>query len=152
MDITTLTAAEAAAELARLAADIARHSAAYHGEDAPLISDADYDALARRNAAIEAAFPQLVRADSPSLAVGSAPSSGFAKVTHSKPMLSLDNVFSGEDARDFVGRVRRFLGLADDVPVALLAEAKIDGLSATTSGLSHAFAVASPASSESTQT
>ena len=131
MDITTLTEAEAAAELARLAADIARHSSAYHGEDAPLISDADYDALVRRNTAIEVAFPQLVRADSPSLAVGSAPSSGFAKVMHSKPMLSLDNVFSGEDARDFVGRVRRFLGLADDVPVALLAEAKIDGLSAS---------------------
>ncbi len=131
MDIATLTETEAVAELARLAAEIARHSAAYHGEDAPLISDADYDALVRRNAALEAAFPQLVRADSPSLAVGSAPSSGFAKVTHSKPMLSLDNVFSGGEARDFVGRVRRFLGLAEDVPVALLAEAKIDGLSAS---------------------
>ena len=131
MDITTLTEAEAATELARLAAEIARHSTAYHGEDAPLISDADYDALVRRNAAIEAAFPQLVRTDSPSLVVGSAPSSGFAKVTHSKPMLSLDNVFSDDEARDFVGRVRRFLGLADDVPVALLAEAKIDGLSAS---------------------
>lgn len=131
MDIAALTEVEAAAELARLAAEIARHSAAYHGEDAPLISDADYDALVRRNAELEVAFPQLVRADSPSLVVGSAPSSGFAKVTHSKPMLSLDNVFSGEEARDFVGRVRRFLGLADDVPVALLAEAKIDGLSAS---------------------
>jgi DNA ligase (NAD+) len=131
MDTAALTEAEAAAELARLATEIARHSAAYHGEDSPLISDADYDALVRRNAELEAAFPQLVRADSPSLAVGSAPSSGFAKVTHSKPMLSLDNVFSGEEARDFVGRVRRFLGLADDVPVALLAEAKIDGLSAS---------------------
>jgi DNA ligase (NAD+) len=131
MDIANLTEAEAAAELARLAAEIARHSAAYHGEDAPLISDADYDALVRRNAELEAAFPQLVRADSPSLAVGAAPSSGFAKVMHSKPMLSLDNVFNAEDARDFVGRVRRFLGLADDVPVALLAEAKIDGLSAS---------------------
>lgn len=131
MDIAALTEVEAAAELSRLAAEIARHSAAYHGEDAPLISDADYDALVRRNAELEAAFPHLVRADSPSLAVGSAPSSGFAKVTHSKPMLSLDNVFSGDEARDFVGRVRRFLGLADDVPVALLAEAKIDGLSAS---------------------
>jgi DNA ligase (NAD+) len=131
MNTAALTETEAAAELARLAAEIARHSAAYHGEDAPLISDADYDALVRRNAELEAAFPQLVRADSPSLAVGAAPSSGFAKVMHSKPMLSLDNVFNAEDARDFVGRVRRFLGLADDVPVALLAEAKIDGLSAS---------------------
>jgi DNA ligase (NAD+) len=131
MDTAALAEAEATAELARLAAEIARHSAAYHGEDAPLISDADYDALVRRNAELEAAFPQLVRADSPSLAVGAAPSSGFAKVMHSKPMLSLDNVFNAEDARDFVGRVRRFLGLADAVPVALLAEAKIDGLSAS---------------------
>ena len=121
----------AAGELARLAALIARHAAAYHRDDAPTISDADYDALVRRNAVIEAAFPNLTRADSPSIVVGSAPAAGFAKVVHSRPMLSLDNVFSDADAREFVARVRRFLGLGDDAPVALLAEAKIDGLSAS---------------------
>ena len=123
--------ATAAAELARLAALIARHVTAYHREDAPTISDADYDALVRRNALIEGAFPNLMRADSPSIKVGSAPAAGFAKVVHSRPMLSLDNVFSDDEAREFVGRVRRFLGLGDDAPVALLAEAKIDGLSAS---------------------
>ena len=121
----------AAGELARLAALIARHAAAYHRDDAPTISDADYDALVRRNAVIEAAFPNLTRADSPSILVGSAPAAGFAKVVHSRPMLSLDNVFSNDEAREFVARVRRFLGLGDDAPVALLAEAKIDGLSAS---------------------
>jgi DNA ligase (NAD+) len=131
MESLPQTEAEAARELARLAGEIALHSKAYHGDDAPTISDADYDALVRRNAAIEAAFPALVRTDSPSGLVGSAPVSGFAKVTHAKPMLSLDNVFSSQEARDFVGRVRRFLGLGEDVPVALLAEAKIDGLSAS---------------------
>ncbi len=131
MGTIDLTEAEAAAELARLAAEIAAHSHRYHSEDAPTISDADYDALVRRNAEIEAAFPHLVRSDSPSWQVGSAPAPGFGKVTHARPMLSLDNVFSDDEAREFVGRVRRFLGLADDVPVALLAEAKIDGLSAS---------------------
>ncbi len=123
--------AEAAAELARLAAEIARHNAAYHTNDAPEISDADYDALVRRNAELEAAFPQLVRADSPSAAVGAAPAAGFGKVVHARPMLSLDNVFSDDEAREFVGRVRRFLGLVAEEPVQLLAEAKIDGLSAS---------------------
>ncbi|KAB7648437.1 NAD-dependent DNA ligase LigA [Polymorphobacter fuscus] len=131
MDTVTLTEAEAADALARLAAEIAAHARAYHGEDAPLISDADYDALVRRNAEIEAAFPHLVRGDSPNLVVGAAPAAGFAKVTHARPMLSLDNVFSDDEAREFVGRVRRFLGLSADDPVALLAEAKIDGLSAS---------------------
>jgi DNA ligase (NAD+) len=130
-DPTTMTEAEAAAELAALATTIAEHSVHYHTDDAPLISDADYDALVRRNAELEAAFPQLVRPDSPSEQVGSAPAPGFARVVHSRPMLSLDNVFSDDEAREFTGRVRRFLGLADDVPVALLAEAKIDGLSAS---------------------
>lgn len=122
---------DAAAELARLAAEIAEHSRRYHTEDAPTISDADYDALVRRNAEIEAAFPHLIRSDSPSWQVGSAPAAGFGKITHARPMLSLDNVFSDEEAEEFVGRVRRFLGLAADEPVALLAEAKIDGLSAS---------------------
>ncbi len=126
-----LTDDDAAAELARLAAEIAEHGRRYHGEDAPIISDADYDVLVRRNAAIEAAFPHLVRADSPSWQVGAAPAAGFGKVTHARPMLSLDNVFSDDEARDFVGRVRRFLGLGADEPVVLLAEAKIDGLSAS---------------------
>ena len=131
MPDTDLTDDEASAELARLAGEIAAHSQAYHGEDAPLISDADYDALVRRNFALEARYPHLVREDSPSWKVGSAPAAGFGKVTHARPMLSLDNVFSDDEAREFVGRVRRFLGLAPDEPVVLLAEAKIDGLSAS---------------------
>ncbi len=131
MDIAALTETDAAAELARLAAEIAEHGRRYHAEDAPTISDADYDALMARNAAIEARFPQLVREDSPSWKVGAAPAAGFGKVVHSRPMLSLDNVFTDDEARDFVGRVRRFLGLAADEPVVLLAEAKIDGLSAS---------------------
>jgi DNA ligase (NAD+) len=131
MSALPLTDDDAAAELARLAAEIAEHGRRYHGEDAPIISDADYDALVQRNAAIEAAFPHLIRSDSPSWQVGAAPAAGFGKITHAKPMLSLDNVFSDEEAREFVGRVRRFLGLPADEPVALLAEAKIDGLSAS---------------------
>ena len=120
---------EAAAELERLARLIAYHSARYHTEDAPEISDADYDALVRRNNELEAAFPDLVRPDSPSKLVGAAPASHLSKVTHSKPMLSLDNAFDDQDVEDFVGRIRRFLNLADDAPVALTAETKIDGLS-----------------------
>ena len=96
-----------------------------------MISDADYDALVRRNAELEAAFPHLVRPDTPSKAVGAAPASGFGKVVHARPMLSLDNVFSDDEAREFVARVRRFLGLAAEEPVRLVAEAKIDGLSAS---------------------
>lgn len=131
MPTKAATKTEAAAELARLAAAIAGHSRRYHGEDAPTISDADYDALVRRNAEIEAAYPDLVRPDSPAVLVGSAPAAGFGKVVHARAMLSLDNVFSDDEAREFVARVRRFLGLAADEPVALLAEAKIDGLSAS---------------------
>ncbi|GGE04149.1 DNA ligase [Polymorphobacter glacialis] len=122
---------EARAELARLAAVIAGHGGLYHTDDAPVISDADYDALVKENAAIEARFPHLVREDSPSWRVGAPVAAGFGKVVHSKPMLSLDNVFSDDEAREFVGRVRRFLGLSVEEPVALLAEAKIDGLSAS---------------------
>ncbi|MBB6228998.1 DNA ligase (NAD+) [Polymorphobacter multimanifer] len=128
-DPSMMTAAAAAAELAWLATEIARHDRAYHGEDAPEIADADYDALVQRNRALEAAFPQAVRADSPSRRVGAAVASGFGKISHARPMLSLDNVFSDAEAQEFVARVRRFLGLAADEPVLLAAEAKIDGLS-----------------------
>ncbi|MBM3485280.1 MAG: NAD-dependent DNA ligase LigA [Alphaproteobacteria bacterium] len=124
-----LTRAEAKAELARLAREIAAHDRLYYQEDAPRISDAEYDALRRRNSAIEQQFGDLVRADSPSRRVGAAPSQGFAKITHSRPMLSLDNAFDDADVTAFVQRIRRFLGLADDEPVAMVAEPKIDGLS-----------------------
>ena len=120
---------QAKAELERLAKEIAYHSARYHTEDAPEISDAEYDALVRRNNELEALFPNLVRADSPSQLVGAAPAGHLAKVAHAKPMLSLDNAFDDEDVVDFVGRVRRFLNLPDEAPVALTAEPKIDGLS-----------------------
>ena len=118
-----------ATELAALAAAIAEHAARYHRDDAPTISDAEYDALVRRNADLEAAHPQLVRADSPSRVVGSAPAAGFGKIVHSRPMLSLDNAFAATDVAEFVARVRRFLRLPDDERVALTAEPKIDGLS-----------------------
>ncbi len=123
------TEIEAAAELERLAGLIAHHNARYHGEDAPEISDADYDALVRRNAVLEAQFPQLVRADSPSRSVGAAPGGHLTKVAHARPMLSLDNAFADEDVGEFVERIRRFLKLGEDVAVALTAEPKIDGLS-----------------------
>jgi len=129
--VDTLTKAEAKAELARLAAEIARHSQLYYQKDAPEISDAAYDALVKRNEAIEARFPELRRADSPSGKVGAPAAAGFAKVRHSLPMLSLDNAFAEEDVRDFFGRVRRFLGLAADARVEVMAEPKIDGLSAS---------------------
>ena len=120
---------QASAELAALAGEIAAHDAAYHGEDAPLVSDAEYDALRRRHAAIEARFPHLERPDDPTRRVGAAPAAGFAKVTHARPMLSLGNAFDEEDVREFVDGVRRFLGLAPDEAVDLVAEPKIDGLS-----------------------
>lgn len=123
------TPEDAAAELARLADAIAYHNTRYHTEDAPEISDADYDALVRRNSAIEAAFPELVRTNSPSRQVGAAPAGHLAKVPHARPMLSLDNAFSDADVADFVARVRRFLSLPADETVALTAEPKIDGLS-----------------------
>ncbi len=123
------TEAEAAAELETLAAEVARHNRLYHTDDAPEISDGEYDALMRRNAAIEAVFPRLVRADSPSKQVGAAPAGHLAKVAHSQPMMSLDNAFSDEEVAEFVARVRRFLKLDDDIAVALTAEPKIDGLS-----------------------
>lgn len=119
----------ARAELQRLAAEIAHHDALYHGEDAPQISDADYDALVRRNAEIEAQFPDLVRPDSPSRRVGAAPRAAFGKVRHEVAMLSLGNAFASEDVAEFVRRVRRFLSLGEADPVVFSAEPKIDGLS-----------------------
>ncbi|MGH6615770.1 NAD-dependent DNA ligase LigA [Sphingomonas sp.] len=119
----------AAAELARLAEEIAHHNALYHTDDAPEISDADYDALVRRNGAIEKAFPHLIRADSPSVQVGAAPAGHLAKVAHARPMMSLENGFADEDIVEFIARVRRFLLLPEGTPVALTAEPKIDGLS-----------------------
>jgi len=127
--VSDLTAAQAKAELKRLAAEIAEHDKRYYQEDKPTITDAAYDALRERNTAIEVGFPDLMRADSPSERVGAAPSRGFAKVRHAVPMLSLDNAFNEDDVRDFVARIRRFLKLADDEMLAFSAEPKIDGLS-----------------------
>jgi DNA ligase (NAD+) len=127
--VEQLSCEEAASELERLALTIARHDALYHGKDNPEITDAAYDALQRRNLAIEQRFPDLVREDSPSTRIGFGPSEKFAKITHSLPMLSLDNAFSDDDIREFAVRVRRFLKLAPDAPLELTAEPKIDGLS-----------------------
>ncbi len=128
-DAATLTEADAANRLMRLAREIARHNRLYHDADAPEISDADYDALIRENNALEAAFPHLARADSPNAQVGATPTSALRKVPHAVRMMSLDNGFADEDIVEFVARVRRFLALAEDAPVALTAEPKIDGLS-----------------------
>src|SRR6516165_10778730 len=99
VEVDALTAQEAAAELAALAREIAHHDRLYHEQDAPEITDAEYDALRRRNAAIEARFPELIREDGPSRQVGAAPAAGFAKVTHSRPMLSLEKAFEDADVR-----------------------------------------------------
>jgi len=127
--VDDLTPIEAAAELAHLAREIAAHDRRYYQHDAPVISDAEYDALRQRNEAIEARFPDLVRADSPSKRVGAGPAEKFSKVPHKVPMLSLANGFSADDVRDFLGRIRRFLNLDEGEPVELTAEPKIDGLS-----------------------
>ncbi|EJC67284.1 DNA ligase, NAD-dependent [Rhizobium leguminosarum bv. viciae WSM1455] len=127
--VDTLTIEEAAVELERLAKEIAHHDALYHGKDRPEISDADYDALKRRNDALEVRFPELIREDSPSRHVGAAPSVTFSPVIHARPMLSLDNTFSQEDVQDFVAGVYRFLGRLPDQSIAFTAEPKIDGLS-----------------------
>ena len=124
-----LSSVEAAAELERLAREIAEHDRHYHVEDAPVILDAEYDALVRRNSAIEARFPDLARADSPSRRVGAPPAAGFAKVSHSRPMLSLENAFGEDDIHAFFDRVRRFLNLGADEAIEAVGEPKIDGLS-----------------------
>jgi DNA ligase (NAD+) len=125
--VEQLTEADAAEELERLAAEIAYHDRAYYEHDAPEISDADYDALRRRNGTIEARFPELIRSDSPSNRVGTVAESGFAKSRHRVPMLSLDNAFDAGDFNDFVARAHRFLGTS--AALEFVAEPKIDGLS-----------------------
>ena len=128
-DVADLTKAQAKVEHKRLTLEIERHDKAYYQEDAPKISDAEYDALRRRFNAIEAKFPELVTSASPSQKIGAAPSGKFKKVRHAVPMLSLDNAFAEEDVLDFVGRIRRFLKLSDDDKIDFSAEPKIDGLS-----------------------
>lgn len=127
--VETLTEAEAAQELAELAEKLGAANLAYHRDDAPEISDAAYDALKARNAALEARFPKLKRADSPSEQVGAPLAEGFGKVRHAVRMLSLANAFDDEDITDFDARIRRYLNLADDAPLTYTAEPKIDGLS-----------------------
>ena len=129
MAVEQLTREQAAEELARLAGLIGAANTAYHTEDAPEISDADYDALKRRNAEIEARFPDLKRADSPSEQVGGGLARGFGKITHAVRMLSLGNAFDDADVADFVERVRKYLGLGEADPLNVTAEPKIDGLS-----------------------
>src|SRR5215470_18973806 len=116
-DVAVLTEAEAQIELERLAHEIRRYDEAYYQEDEPLVSDAEYDALVARNAAVEAQFPALVRPDSPSHRVGAAPSRGFKTAEHLAPMLSLDNTFSDEDVVEFLLRVRRFLRWPAEQPL-----------------------------------
>src|ERR1700720_2642531 len=128
-DVATLTKAQAKVELKRLALEIEGHDKRYYQDDAPKISDADYDALRKRFNAIEARFPEFVTSDSPSQKVGTQPSGRFAKVRHAVPMLSLDNAFAEQDVLDFATRIRRFLKLADDEGIGFSAEPKIDGLS-----------------------
>lgn len=129
--VELLTEEEANAELARLAKEIAEHDRRYYQDDAPTVTDADYDALRGRNDDIEKRFPELIRHDSPSQRVGAKPAERFDKVRHARPMLSLDNAFTEEDVRDFVARVRRFLGWPESEELALVAEPKIDGLSSS---------------------
>lgn len=129
-DLFDMGEAEAANRLMRLAREIAKHNRLYHANDAPEISDAQFDALVRENNALEAAFPHLVRADSPNRQVGaSVATSALSKVRHEKRMMSLDNAFADEDVEEFVARVRRYLALSDGESVAMTAEDKIDGLS-----------------------
>ena len=129
--IDEMTLDQASAEHADLVAQIEEHNHAYYGEDTPLISDADYDRLFQRLRELEGHFPGLVDFFSPTQKVGAAPTSGFQKVAHARPMLSLENAFNDQDVQEFVDRVRRFLGLEGEETVALVSEPKIDGLSAT---------------------
>src|ERR1700685_1216165 len=129
LPVADLTEKQAKTEHARLEAEIAGHDRRYYQDDAPTVSDANYDALRRRYNAIEARFPQLRTLESLTQRVGAAPSGRFAKVRHAVPMLSLDNAFAEEDVVDFVGRIRRFLRLGEEEKIAFSAEPKIDGLS-----------------------
>jgi DNA ligase (NAD+) len=129
VDIDTLTKAQAKVEHKRLTLEIERHDRAYYQDDAPKVSDAEYDALRKRLNAIEARFPEFVSSQSPSQKIGAAPSGKFRKVRHAVPMLSLDNAFAEQDVLDFVGRIRRFLKLGESEQIDFSAEPKIDGLS-----------------------
>lgn len=129
--VAQLTELEAAAELAELAIEISKHDLAYHRDDAPQVTDAEYDVLRRRNISIEALFPHLKRQDSPTSKVGSGVADGFSKVIHKQPMLSLGNAFTDEDVEDFVGRAGKFFANDTDLDLAFTAEPKIDGLSAS---------------------
>ncbi|MDA0780739.1 MAG: NAD-dependent DNA ligase LigA [Rickettsiales bacterium] len=129
ISLESITESQAIVELERLANEIAKHDELYHKEDNPKISDAEYDALRKRNEGIEEKFPNLIRGDSPTNKVGYAPSEKFGKVKHTVPMLSLANAFSEQDINDFIDRVRRFLGLNESDEVDIFAEPKIDGLS-----------------------
>lgn len=128
-EIEGMTEDEARRELARLSSEISRHASLYHTDDQPELIDADYDAMVRRNTAIEERFPDLVRTDTPSNKVGAAPSSKFPPARHARQMLSLDNLFTREDAEDWVARTRRYLGLADGTALPMVSEFKLDGLS-----------------------
>src|SRR5436190_12877987 len=127
-DVAKLTKAQAKVEHMRLALELEGHDKRYYQEDAPSVTDAEYDALRQRVNAIEKRFPEFVTSDSPSQKVGAAPSGRFKKVRHTVPMLSLDNAFAEQDVLDFVGRIERFLKLSDD-KIDFSAEPKIDGLS-----------------------
>src|ERR1700682_2003995 len=129
VDLAKLTKAQAKVELMRLALELEGHDKRYYQDDAPSVTDAEYDALRQRFNAIEKRFPEFVTSDSPSQKVGAAPSGKFKKVRHAVPMLSLDNAFAEQDVFDFVGRIQRFLKLGDDDSIDFSAEPKIDGLS-----------------------
>ena len=128
-DINILTEKEASEELIRLAELIAEHDIKYYQNDAPTISDSEYDNLRIQNDKLEKAFPHLIRANSPSKRIGAPPQSGFPKIKHSIPMLSLGNAYDDDDVYDFTNRVRRFLKLSENQKLNLLGEPKIDGLS-----------------------
>jgi DNA ligase (NAD+) len=129
VDVSKLTKAQAKVELKRLALELEGHDKRYYQDDAPVVTDAEYDALRQRYNAIEKRFPEFVTGESPSQKVGAQPSGRFAKVRHAVPMLSLDNAFAEQDVLDFAARIRRFLKLGDDEGIGFSAEPKIDGLS-----------------------